>query len=814
MSEAYPFREVEAKWRKRWEDADVYHTPDPPRNKFYLLEMYPYPSGDMHAGHLKNYTFGDAMARYYGARGYDLLHPMGFDSFGLPAEECAINRSLDPKEWTERNIAETRETMRRLGITYDWSRELATHTPEYYRWTQWMFLRLFERGLAYQAESLVNWCPDCKTVLANEQVIGGNCWRHEDTPVTKRSLKQWFFRITDYAERLLEGIESLTEWPESVRVMQRNWIGRSEGTEVVFDLDDGSESFTVFTTRPDTLYGATFLCMAPEHPAALRLAQSAGRKPQVEAYVTQAMAQTDVDRLSSVREKDGVFTGRYVVNPASGERMPVWVADYVLMTYGTGVVMAVPGHDQRDFEFARAFDLPISVVITPPDGVTDPDALEAAYEGEGAMVNSGPFDGVWSMDGVTNITEYLEENEKGKTAVAYRLRDWLISRQRFWGAPIPIVHCEKCGAVPVPDEELPVLLPPPSEVDFVPKGRSPLAAHSGFSKTICPKCGGDAVRDPDTMDTFVDSSWYHLRFTDADNDEEPFSKEAVDRWLPVDLYIGGAEHNTGHLIYFRFFTKVLHDMGYLSVDEPCVRLINHGMVMDEHGDVLSKSKGNARPIGELLGEHGSDVYRLAILFAGPPEKETRWSEHGVAGVKRFADRVWRLYRDGAPEGEAYDTDLQRALHRAIRGVTEDLERTGLNTAISKMMVLVNEMTARAEEDKYGPVYRECLRTLPVMLAPFAPHLAAETAERVGESTDALYPPWPEYDPELAAYEVVTYAVQVNGKRRGEIQVAPDAQEDEIEKTAREEQNVARHLTGKQIVRAVVVPDRLVNFVVR
>ncbi|MDI6786753.1 MAG: leucine--tRNA ligase, partial [Planctomycetota bacterium] len=661
----YDFKSIEAKWREYWEKENIYRTPpdvtsgDSPesvgaKEKFYLLEMFAYPSGDIHIGHFRNYAIGDAYYRYKRMTGAKILHPFGWDAFGLPAEEAAIKHKQHPRDWTLNNINISRTTLKNLSISYDWEREITTCLPDYYKWTQWLFLQLYKKGLAYQSDSPVNWCPSCKTVLANEQVSAlGTCWRCE-TAVTKRNLKQWFFRITAYAQRLLDDIAKLQHWPENIKAMQRNWIGRSEGTEINFQIPNLKSQISVFTTRPDTIYGVTFIAIAPEHPLVKDLTLPQYKK-QVDDYINKAVGKSEIER-SAVGEKDGVFTGSFATNPLSGEKVQLWIADYVLLHYGTGVVMGVPAHDQRDFLFAKKYNIPIRVVISPRDkdipakagwerngivGPLIPETMSEAYVDEGIMTNSGPFNGLPSGEGIKKVTEYVQMHKMGESKVYYRIKDWLISRQRYWGAPIPMIHCPKCGVVPVKESDLPVLLPEKIK-DFIPKGRSPLSDESSFINVKCYKCGTPALRDADTMDTFVCSSWYHLRYVDAHNDKEPFSKSSVNKYLPIDLYIGGSEHACGHLIYFRFITKVLYDIGCLDFDEPAIRLFNHGMVLDEKGKVMSKSKGNVVSPAQLIDQHGVDVGRVAMFFAAPSEGEMLWSNKGLLGARRFLNRVYQL----------------------------------------------------------------------------------------------------------------------------------------------------------------------------
>ena len=794
--------------------------------KCYVLEMLPYPSGDPHVGHLKNYAIGDAMAHYRRRNGFQVVHPMGFDAFGLPAENNAIKTGEPPRVATERSIEAYKKAFHRLGLSFDWARELSTHEPSYYRWTQWIFLQLLERGLAYRAEALVHWCPVDQTVLANEQVIDGHCERCGNL-VEARQLEQWFFRITDYADRLLDDLDTI-DWPEHVKTMQRNWIGRSHGAEVVFRCEDVGIDFPVFTTRPDTLFGATFFVLAPEHPDVERLAAGTEHEAAVRDYVNEATRWTPEERGSEERQKTGVPLGRTITNPVNGEQIPMFVADYVLMEYGTGAIMAVPGHDKRDYDFARAFDLPIRRVIAGSDPDESQDDEGLPYSGDGQMVNSGRFDGKQNREAYDEIVAWLESEGRGKPTVHYRLRDWLVSRQRYWGCPIPVVYCETDGIVPLPEDELPVLLP---EVDdYAPKGQSPLAAATDWVETECPRCGGPALRETDTMDTFVDSSWYFLRYLDAHNDHAAWDRAAVDYWMPVDQYIGGVEHAILHLMYARFFTKALADMGHLGVQEPFGRLFTQGMITRD-GAKMSSSKGNVVSAAETVERYGADTARTYVCFMGPPAGGGDWTDESVEGVHRFLTRLWRLKeevaeRTSAGESEASAAgpagtpagDLLRKAHWSIDKVTRDIERDfGFNTAIAAVMELVNE-AYRVKDDLYGDAAGEsALRfataTAASILFPFAPHLGCDvydamTGRRVWED------PWPQADPELLASDIFTLVVQVNGKRRAGVEAPADASREELVELARANAAVQRHIDGKEVVKEVVVPGKLVNLVVR
>jgi leucyl-tRNA synthetase len=827
-AEPYLPHELEARWQSFWRERRVDAAPEPPRRKHYVLEMFAYPSGDIHMGHFRNYTVGDVVARYRRMQGYDVLHPFGWDAFGLPAENAAIKHGIHPATWTLRNIEVSRESLRRMGISYDWEREILTCREDYYSHTQRLFLLLHERGLAYRAKAAVNWCPVDQTVLANEHVVNGACWRHPDVPVEKRELEQWFFRITEYADRLLEGLDRLPEWPESTVKQQRRWIGRSEGAEVDFSLEGRSEQLSVFTTRPDTLWGVTFLTLAPEHPLVPELTAPA-RRAEVAAYVEQARRKSEIERSDATRDKEGVFTGSWAIHPLTGDRLPLWIADYVLVGYGTGAVMGVPAHDQRDFEFARRYDLPVKVVIQPPGGALDGATMAEAYAGEGAMVSSPPFDGTPSEEGVAAVTRFLEQRGAGRGKVQFRLRDWLISRQRYWGCPIPMIHCPACGIVPVPAEDLPVVLPE-SVPSFIPSGRSPLEDVPEFVDTSCPRCGGAARRDPDTMDTFVDSSWYHLRYVDPHDAEQPFGRDEAARWLPVDLYIGGDEHATGHLLYFRFFTKVLHDAGWLDVDEPVRRLFHHGMVMDAGGEVMSKSKGNVVSPAELFDRDGVDVPRLAMLFFAPSSDEILWSEQGMEGVRRFVVRVWetvlRAAADPRFEGPAAVEPEQlspaareawRLAHRAVERATEALEGDfAFNTVIAALMELMNALRRVGEPAQWGdadfPVLAEALRLLAQVLAPLAPHLGEELWQRLGGTPSVFASGWPTADPAALRRDTVEIPVQVNGKLRSRVYLPPEAGREELQAAALADERIRELLAGQEPRRIVVVPGRLVNLV--
>jgi leucyl-tRNA synthetase len=827
---AYDPKAIEAKWQRVWAAEKTWEVANPgqpgyagEKPKSYVLEMLPYPSGEPHVGHLKCYAVGDAIAHFRRRGGFEVIHPMGYDSFGLPAENNAIKTGEPPREATERSIESFRRQFREWGISIDWSRELATHTPEYYRWTQWIFLQLFERGLAYRDEAPVQWCPKDATVLANEQVVDGRCERC-GTPVQQRRLEQWFFKITEYAERLLADFDLLESWPEHVVTMQRNWIGRSEGAEATFRCAELDLDFPVFTTRPDTLFGATFFVLAPEHPELERLVAGTPAEEEVREYVNRVARESAEERGDEDRPKTGVPLGRSIANPVNGEEIPMFVADYVLMEYGTGAIMAVPAHDTRDYEFAKAFDLPIRRVIegSDPEIARDDDGLP--YPGDGAMTASGRFDGKHNREAYEEIVAWLAQEGRGEAAVNYRLRDWLVSRQRYWGAPIPVVYCDACGIVPVPEEQLPVELPTVDE--YAPQGKSPLAAAEEWVATECPRCGAPARRETDTMDTFVDSSWYFIRYLDPRNESEAWDRAATGHWLPVDQYIGGVEHAILHLMYARFFTKALADLGYLSVQEPFANLFTQGMITRD-GAKMSKSKGNTVSPAEYVERYGADTARTYVCFMGPPERGGDWSDEGVEGVNRFLARLWRLCEEvGAMQAGEVDAagasgaarELLAKAHWAIDKVSRDFERGfQFNTAIAAVMELVNE-AYRLKDGLYGDpagvaAVRFATAGAASLIFPFAPHLGAEVWERLHDGR-VWEVPWPEADPELLASDTVTLVVQVNGKLRDRIEAPAGAPEAELLALARESEKVRRHLDGKEVVKEIVVPGKLVNLVVR
>ncbi|MGA2200656.1 MAG: leucine--tRNA ligase [Terriglobales bacterium] len=856
--ERYDAQRIEQKWTERWlSDTSLYaaeaHSTKP---KYYVLEMLPYPSGALHMGHVRNYAIGDALARYMWMNAYNVLHPMGWDSFGLPAENAAIKNNTPPKEWTLANIAAMKVQMKRLGFAYDWSREVTTCLPDYYRWNQWFFLKLYESGLAYRKKSKVNWCPECATVLANEQVVGGMCWRHEDTPVEQRELEQWFLRITKYADELLRDLEKLQGWPEKVRIMQQNWIGRSEGTLVDFDLGGtvgpAGSTITVFTTRVDTIYGATSVQLAPEHPiVADMIARDAALRAQVEELIAEQRRAKEAGDIGAI-EKHGVFTGRYAKNPYDGEAVPVWVANYILMDYGTGAIMSVPAHDERDYEFAQKYRLEIRLVILPQP--SDPEETMAEpplpfTTTDGILVNSGEFNGLSCEDAITKMSALAEEKGFGKATVTFRLKDWGISRQRYWGTPIPMVYCDRDGVVPVAEKDLPVILP--DSVPITLSGGSPLMNVPEFLNTTCPKCGGPARRETDTMDTFVDSSWYFYRYADAHNDQAPFDSATIAYWFPIDQYIGGVEHAILHLIYSRFWTKFMRDMGLVKNDEPVARLFTQGMVIKD-GAKMSKNLGNVVSPDEMVERYGADATRLYSLFAAPPDRDLDWQESGIEGIQRFLARVYRFYyeRDQVWANEAAEKaakmdilarhstilvpslnanakrlaersarKIQRKLHQTIKRVSDDFQgRWHFNTCIAAIMELVNEIYGAQEAIATGRVPAaliiEVQRNIALLLAPMAPYLAHELWEMAGETSNLLKAPWPKYDAALAAEDEIEIPVQVNGKLRGLVVVEAGASVDQIKQAALADQKVQAAIAGKLVVKVIVVPKKLVNIVLR
>ncbi|MGB8031511.1 MAG: leucine--tRNA ligase [Terracidiphilus sp.] len=831
---------IEQKWLERWAAEPTLYAAEPATSKkpkYYVLEMLPYPSGQLHMGHVRNYAIGDALARQMWMRGYNVLHPMGWDAFGLPAENAALKNHTPPREWTLANVAAMKRQFERLGMGFDWATEVTTCMPEYYRWNQWFFLRMYEKGLAYRKKSKVNWCPECATVLANEQVIDGCCWRHEDTKVEQRDLVQWFLRITDYAQELLDDLDKLDGWPEKVRTMQRNWIGRSEGTEVDFFLEEisqgsgvrgqGSEQarIRVFTTRVDTIFGATSLQLAPEHPLVKAFtAEDAHLKAKVAGLLDEQTKAREAGDLGAI-EKHGVATGRFAMNPYNGERVPIWVANYILMDYGTGAIMSVPAHDERDFEFATKYEIEIRRVIKPLTKTENSDALPFLSE-DGVLVNSGDYDGLSCVQAQRKLQEVAGRKGFGEAKVIFRLKDWGVSRQRYWGTPIPMIHCERDGLVPVPDDQLPVILP--EKIEITQQGGSPLARVPEFVNTTCPKCGGPAKRETDTMDTFVDSSWYFYRYTDAHNAKAPFDPAIVKYWFPIDQYIGGVEHAILHLIYSRFWTKVMRDLGLVKNDEPVERLFTQGMVIKD-GAKMSKSKGNVVSPDEMVARYGADSARMYSLFAAPPDRDLDWQEDGVAGVSRFLGRVWRLAtKYGVPRSGVLDESrgkaasgaaLRRKLHQTIAKITQDFEgRWHFNTDVAAIMELVNEIQDADAQLATGEipagVVRELLRTLVLLLAPFAPFLAAEMWEQLGEEGAILRAPWPKSDPELAKEDEIEIPVQINGKLVTVVRVAAGADAKTMEAAALAEEKVKARIANKTVVKVIVVPGRAVNLVVK
>ncbi|MBI4115855.1 MAG: leucine--tRNA ligase [Candidatus Omnitrophica bacterium] len=821
---AYPFNEIEPKWHKRWDEEKLYaiHLKDP-RPKYYCLVMFPYPSAALHVGHGRNYIIGDAVVRYKMMRGFNVLSPMGFDAFGLPAENAAIKRGIPPKTSTLENIQNMKRQLREWGCGYDWSREVISCLPDYYKWTQWIFLKLYEKGLAYKKLAAVNWCPSCQTSLANEQVVDGQCERCE-TKVVSKNLEQWFFKITAYADRLLDDLKLLEGWPERVRIMQENWIGRSKGVEIDFPIvaSDGKNTespLTCFTTRVDTIFGATYMVLSPEHPRLPELLRSVSDKAEIETAINRMKAQDLTVRTLLETEKEGVFTGRYVLNPMTKEKIPLWVANYVLMEYGTGCVMAVPAHDERDFEFAKKYKLPIRVVIDNPKKPLKAETMKEAYVDPGILVGSGAFTGIESEESKDKIADFMERNKIGRKTTQYRLRDWLISRQRYWGAPIPILYCDKCGTLPVPEKDLPVLLP--ENVEFKPTGVSPLRDHLAFQKAKCPKCRGNARREPDTMDTFVDSTWYFLRYITPRDDKKAFDSNDVNHWLPVDQYIGGVEHAILHLLYSRFVTKVLYDLGVISFKEPFARLFTQGMIIKD-GAKMSKSKGNVVSPDELIKRYGADTVRLYTLFMGPPERDAEWQDQGVEGAFRFLGRVWRVaiqqekIENERIEGEALGhKEIRFNLHRTIKKVTEDLEGDfHFNTAVSACMEFVNSLYRfRPSSEVDRNLFRQSVETLVLLLAPFVPHIAEEIWSRLGHSRDIFKEKWPTYDSSALQLEEEEIVIQVAGRVRSRLKVPHDISEKELEALVLKDSKIKEWVNGKTVRKVVVIPHRLVNVVV-
>ncbi|MGA2000599.1 MAG: leucine--tRNA ligase [Terriglobales bacterium] len=830
--ERYDPQPIEQKWFARFEaDPELYRAepPSTDKPKYYVLEMLPYPSGALHMGHVRNYSIGDALARYMWMKGFNVLHPMGWDSFGLPAENAAIKAGVQPREWTLRNIAHMKSQMKRLGFAYDWQREVTTCLPDYYRWNQWLFLKLYKRGLAYRKKSKVNWCPECATVLANEQVVKGCCWRHETTQVEQRELEQWFLRITDYAEQLLRDLDQLSGWPDKVRIMQQNWIGRSEGALVDFQAEDIADKISVFTTRVDTIYGATSIQLAPEHPLVDKLlADNADLRAQIDQLLAEQRKAKEVGDVGAI-EKHGVFIGRYAINPFNQEKLPIWVANYILMDYGTGAIMSVPAHDERDYEFAKKYGLEARVVILPRrEGETDEEKASDAtipYSGtDSLLINSGEFSGLGCNEAIPKMAAHAREHGFGKPTVTYRLKDWGISRQRYWGTPIPMLYCERCGIVPVAEKELPVRLP--ENVDITLTGGSPLGRLPEWVNTECPKCGGRARRETDTMDTFVDSSWYFYRYTDARNDSAPFDSSIANYWFPIEQYIGGVEHAILHLIYSRFWTKFMRDMGLVANSEPAQRLFTQGMVIKD-GAKMSKNLGNVVAPDDMIARYGADATRMYTLFAAPPDRDLDWQDAGVEGIARFLARVYRFVAapyPTAPDAQPADRAVMRKLHNTINRITDDFNgRWHFNTSIAGLMELLNLLyefrsAPGMEEEKRAwiskPVLREVQRTFVLLLHPFAPFLSHELWEMLGEKGSLLRNPWPKYDPALAREEQIEIVVQVNGKIRARLLVAADAGEEDVRQLALNDPKVLSSLDGKKILKAIVVPHKLVNIVVK
>ena len=826
MKEKYNPHEIESKWQQTWVETKAFTTEiNRQRPEYYVLEMFPYPSGNLHMGHVRNYSIGDVVARFKSMQGFNVLHPMGWDAFGMPAENAAIKNGIHPATWTWENIANMRRQQQELGLSYDWAREVATCHPNYYKWTQWLFQLFYKRGLAYKKKAAVNWCHDCNTVLANEQVVDGQCWRC-DTVVVKKELEQWFFKITDYADRLLADLKELKGWPDRVKTMQENWIGRSEGAEFSFAVPALNERISVYTTRHDTVFGVTYIVLAPEHRLVEHLIAGKPTEANVRQFVERIRNMSEVNRTSTDTEKEGLFTGEYAIHPFTGEQIPIWVANYVLVEYGTGAVMGVPAHDERDWQFATKYQLPKQVVIKPHNADLKLEDMTGAYDGQGIMVNSGEFTGMDNEEGKKAIASWFEQQGIGKRRVNYRLRDWLVSRQRYWGVPIPMIYCEACGIVPVPESELPVLLP--ENVKFDGKSVSPLREVEEFINCTCPKCGGKARRETDTMDTFIDSSWYYIRYTNPSNAALPFDAAKANYWMPVDQYIGGIEHAILHLLYSRFFTKVLKDAGLVNVNEPFKNLLTQGMVIKD-GAKMSKSKGNVVSPEEIIGKYGADTARVFILFAAPPERDLEWSEQGVEGAFRFLSRLWRIVeyyaayisqsveeQTGEDSGKSAK-ELRRVLHHTIKKVTDDIGgRFNFNTAISAIMELVNAMhTFREQQTNIPPALaKETVCNLLKLLAPFAPHITEELWSEIGEEGSVHKQQWPVFNPEAIKVDEVEIVLQINGKVRDKILIPVGIDAANLEKKALEQEKVKALLAGKQVVKVISVPQKLVNIVVK
>lgn len=821
----YDFDLIEKKWQKKWEETGAFSIDEATdKPKYYALEMFPYPSGNLHMGHVRNYSIGDVVARYKKMRGFNVLHPMGWDSFGLPAENAAIKNGTPPAQWTWSNIDNMRDQLKRLGFSYDWDREVATAKPDYYKFTQWMFLQLYKNGLAYKKKSYVNWCPSCQTVLANEQVVNGKCERCK-SEVGKKDLEQWFFKITDYAQRLLDDIDKLEGWPDKVRSMQTNWIGRSEGAELEFKIDGSDKTLTVFTTRPDTIYGVSYMVIAPEHPIVDELISGTPYEAECRDFIKRVQSQSEIVRSATDTEKEGVFTGTYMVNPFNGEKIPLYLANYVFLDYGTGIVMGVPAHDQRDFDFAKKYNLPIRIVVQPDGMEINSDEISEAFAAEGTMINSGKFDGLKNTEALIEMIKYAEDSGFGTKKVNFRLRDWLISRQRYWGAPIPVVYCEKCGTVEIPEDQLPVMLP--ENVKFTGQGKSPLSECDDFVNTVCPKCGAPAKRETDTMDTFVCSSWYFMRYCDPHNTELPFSKDKTDYWMNVDQYIGGVEHAILHLLYARFFTKTLYDFGYIGCEEPFENLLTQGMVLKD-GAKMSKSVGNVVSPDEIIAKYGADTARLFILFAAPPERDLDWNDTAVEGAYRFLSRVWRAVEDlkdymtdekidAATLSEA-DKKLRFAVNSSIKKVTDDCDRFSFNTAISSVMEMVNALYNYKEKNSAdsfnGAVITEAIDNLILLLYPFVPHITSELWEMSGHSADISTSPWPQADSSALVVNEIEVVLQINGKIRDKMVISPDMTPDEMKELALSNEKVKALIEGKEVVKCIAVPKKLINIVVK
>lgn len=813
----YSFKDIEKKWQTSWNDQNLYRTDmTDAEKKLYCLVMFLYPSGDrLHIGHWWNYGPTDTWARFKRMQGFNVFEPMGYDAFGLPAENYAIKKGVHPADSTAENIRNIRKQLMSMGAMYDWSKEINTSSPEYYKWTQWFFQLLYKNNLAYRKNAPVNWCPSCATVLANEQVIDGYCERC-DSEVFQKDLEQWFFKITDYADKLLEGLERI-DWPEKTKIMQTNWIGRSEGASVFFPLDEGDEKIEIFTTRPDTLWGVTYMVLAPEHPWVLKLTQPE-QEDAVKDYIKEAAKLTEIDRTSTEKEKTGVFTGSYCINPVNGDRVPIWISDYVLASYGTGAVMAVPGHDQRDFEFATKFNLPILEVIAPegkPQG-----KLDAAYVESGLMIHSGPFEGQESKSGISKVIDYLEEKGWGGRKINYKLRDWLISRQRYWGAPIPVVYCDSCGIVLVPEEQLPVELP--RDVEFKGAGESPLSTNPDWVNTPCPRCGKPGKREVDTMDTFVCSSWYYLRYPNPHLDTEAFDQETIKQWLPVDQYVGGAEHAVMHLLYARFFTKVLYDLGYVNFDEPFKRLVHQGIITNS-GAKMSKSKGNVINPDNYMEQYGSDVFRMYLMFMGAYTEGGDWSDEGIHGINRFVHRLWRLFdsfQEEPPQGSETEkiAEVDRVRHNSIKMISQDLQKFQFNTCISRVMELVNALYLYRQDvdvrDQNKTILKDVMLTLAQLTAPFAPHLGEELWERLGQSGSIFNSVWPEWDEDKLKSDTVTIVVQINGKLRAKLELPADSDDAFVKEQALADEHVLPYTEGKTVGKVVVIKNKLVSIVVK